>query len=126
MISAGDGPTAPSQALPVSIAYVLSFVSRALQEQNPEYPHPFPAHKGPTINFVLETPTWAPVILSQPYSPPPPPRHKEQEEPEEPRGSVLVGRSTKAHPIFFILWQESGLLKKRTTDPPEERERVRN
>lgn len=50
--------------------YVLSLVSRALQEQNPEYAHPCPAHKGPTINFVLEIPTAAPDTLTQPYPPP--------------------------------------------------------
>lgn len=90
--------------------YVLSLVSRALQEQNPEYAHPCPAHKGPTIDFVLEIPTEAPVTLSQTYSP--------LKEKEEPAGSVLMERITKAHPLFIILWQESGLLK-----TPKESER---
>lgn len=81
-VCAREGPTASSQALPVSVAYVLSLVSRALQEQNPEYAHPFPAHKGPAINFVLETPTTAPVTLSPTLPPPSNPQGK-------PRGSIL-------------------------------------
>lgn len=55
-ICAKDGPTTSSQALPVSVAYVLSLVSRALQEQNPEYAHPFPAHKGPILILSLRPP----------------------------------------------------------------------
>lgn len=97
------------------MAHVLSLVSRALQEQNLEYAHLFPAHRGPAINLILETPTAASVTLSQPYPPP----QKEQEEPEKPRGSVLTEKRPKAHPIFFMLWQESVLLRKRNTDPEE-------
>lgn len=102
----------PGSSCPM--AHVLSLVSRALQEQNPEYAHPFPAHRGPAINLIPETPTAASVTLSQPYPP-----QKGQEGPEKPRGSVLTEKRPKAHPIFFILWQESALLRKRNTDPEE-------
>lgn len=107
----------PGSSCPM--AHVLSLVSSALQEQNPEYAHPFPAHRGPAINLIIETPTAASVTLSQPYPPHTHTHTKEQAEPAKPRGSVLTEKRPKAHPVFFILWQESVLLRKRDTDPEE-------
>lgn len=90
--------------------HVFSFISRALQGQNPEYTHPFPAHKGPTMNFVLET--WgsaAPLNLS-PTLPPPPPAHRIKQEAQ----SCWEGEQ-KLSPYL----SSCGLLRKRTTDPEE-------
>lgn len=112
-IPARDGPTASSQALPVPWHMSCPWFPEPSKNKTRNTHTHFQLAKAPLLIFSLRPPQRLQSLFHNLTVPHPTPKGARGA--REAKRLSPDGEETK----FFILWQESGLLRKRNTNPEE-------